>query len=76
MNTKQFGLNTFEIDFVIEIQLYLTFGSLPRVLGGGVKSFDVAHFIHVSNSHTKFGWISTHGLGGDSIPAGQTEFNF
>ena len=23
--------------------------------------------IHVSNSHTKFGWILSNGLGGDSI---------
>ena len=29
--------------------------------------------IHVSNSHTKFGWISSNGLGGDSVTDGQTE---
>ena len=27
----------------------------------------------MSNSHTKFGWISAYGLGGDSIKNGQTE---
>ena len=26
--------------------------------------------IHVSNSHTKFGWISSNGLGGDSVTDG------
>ena len=36
----------------------------PR--GGGQKFFAVARPIHVSNSHTKFGWISSNGLG-DSI---------
>ena len=29
--------------------------------------------IHVSNSHTKFGWISPNGLGGDSVMDGQTD---
>ena len=29
--------------------------------------FYVASPIYVSNSHTKFGWISSNGLGGDSI---------
>ena len=37
----------------------------PR--GQGQKQFDVARPIHVSNSHTKFGWISSDGLGGDSM---------
>ena len=38
----------------------------PR--GHGPKNnFDVARPIHVSNSHTKFGWISSNSLGGDSI---------
>ena len=37
----------------------------PR--GGAKKTFDVARPIHVSNSHTKFGLISSNGLGGDSI---------
>ena len=27
--------------------------------------------IHVSNSHTKFGWISSNGLGGDSMTDGR-----
>ena len=34
----------------------------PR--GRGQKKCAVAHPIHVSNSHTKFGWISSNGLGG------------
>ena len=35
--------------------------------------YDVAHPIHVSNSHTKFGWISSNGLGGDSVTDGRTD---
>ena len=33
----------------------------------------VAHPIHVSNTHTKFGWISSIGLGGDSVIDGRAE---
>ena len=29
--------------------------------------------IHLSNSHTKFGWITSNGLGGDSVTDGQTD---
>ena len=39
----------------------------------GPKKCAVAHPIHVSNSHTKFGWISSNGLGGDSVTDGQTD---
>ena len=38
--------------------------------------FAVSHPIHVSNSHTKFGWISSYGVGGEGITIGQREFNF
>ena len=43
----------------------------PR--GRGQKKYAVAHPIHVSNSHTKFGWISSNGLGGDSVTDGRTD---
>ena len=43
----------------------------PR--GRSQKKFDVARPIHVSNSHTKFGWISSDCLGGDSITDRQTD---
>ena len=43
----------------------------PR--GRGQNVFAVACPIHVSSSHTKFGWISFYGLGGDSITDGRTE---
>ena len=43
----------------------------PR--GRGQKKSAVAHPIHVSNSHTKFGWISSNGLGGDSVTDGRTD---
>ena len=31
------------------------------------------HRVHVSNSHSKFGWILSNGLGGDSITEGRTD---
>ena len=41
---------------------------LPGPQGVGQKTCAVAHTpMNVSNSHTKFGWISSNGLGGDSI---------
>ena len=43
----------------------------PR--GRGQKKFDVARPIHVRNSHTKFGLISSNGLGGDSITDRRTD---
>ena len=40
----------------------------PKVTRGGAKFFfAVARPIHVSSSHSKFVWISSNGLGGDSI---------
>ena len=56
-----------------DIYLYLTFWPLPKAPGGGAKKCAVAHSIHVSNSHTKFGWISSNGLGGDSVTDGRTD---
>ena len=38
-----------------------------RVPMGGAKRSAVAHLIHVSISHTKFGLISSSDLDGDSI---------
>ena len=43
------------------------FGPSPGPQGVGPKKCAVAHPIHVSNSHTKFGWISSNGLGGDRV---------
>ena len=43
----------------------------PRGRGKKKKSA-VAHPIHVSNTHTKFGCISSNGLGGDSVTDGRT----
>ena len=55
----KFGLKIFEIDLVIEIKWYLTFGPSPRPLkAGDPKTCAVACAIHVSNSHTNTGWIS------------------
>ena len=61
------GIKIFEIDFVIEIKWNLFFWPLPMAQGGGGNFFAVARPMHVSNSHTKFGWIWSNGLGGDSI---------
>ena len=41
--------------------------------GRGPKKCAVARPIYVSNSHTKFGWISSNGLGGDSVTDGRTD---
>ena len=62
----KFSINILEIDFVILIKWYLTFWP-PGPQWVGPKSA-VVRPIYVSNSHTKFGWISSNGLGG-----GQTE---
>ena len=57
MYTK-FGIKIFETDFVIEIKWYFTFWPFPRAPGGGVnKKFAIARPMHLSNPHTKFGWI-------------------
>ena len=40
---------------------------------GRAKNCAVACPIHVSNSHNKFGWILSNGLGGDSIADGRTD---
>ena len=45
----------------------------PQGPGGGAKKCAAVRPIHVSNSHTKFGWISSNGLGGDSVMDGQTD---
>ena len=66
------GIKIFENDFVIEIKWYLTFWPLPRAPGGGEK-IAIARLIYVSNSHTKFGWISSNGLRGDSITDRRTD---
>ena len=49
----------------------LTLPTGPR--GRGQKKFDFARPIHVSNSHTKFGLISSNSLGGDSITGRRTD---
>ena len=41
--------------------------------GTGQKNCAVARLIHVSNLHTKFGWISSNGFGGDSVTDRQGE---
>ena len=45
--------------------------------GGGAKNkCAVAHPIHVSNSHTKFGLISSNGLGGDNVTDGRRQLQY
>ena len=47
----KFGINIFEIDFVIEIKWYLTCWPLPKAPGDGVKKrIAAARPIHVSYS--------------------------
>ena len=69
----KFGIKVFEIGFVIEIKWYLTFGPSPGPQGAGPKTVWCCTPIHVSNSHTKFGWISSNGLRGDSITDRRTD---
>ena len=38
---------------------------------GGAKKY--VPLIHVSNTHTEYGWISSNGLGGDSVTEGRTD---
>ena len=64
------GIKIFEIDFVIEIK-YLTFWPLPRPQGRAKKVWRCTP--HSCNSHTKFGWISSNGLGRDSITDRRTD---
>ena len=73
----QFGIKIFEIDFVIEIKWYLTFWPLwkgPRWRGR--KKFAIVSPIHVCNSNTKFGWISSNSLGGESITDGRRRLQY
>ena len=49
------------------------FGPSLGPQGVGQKKCAVAHPIHVSNSHTKFGWISSNSLGGDRVTDWQTD---
>ena len=49
------------------------FDPSPGPKAAGLNNCAVACPIHVSNSHNRFGWISSNGLGGDSITDGQTD---
>ena len=48
------------------------FGPSPGPQGAEQQKSAVACPIYVSNSHTKFGWISSNGLG-DSVTDGRTD---
>ena len=45
----------------------------PQGPRGRAKKCAAVRPIHMSNSHTKFGWILSNGLGGDSLMDGQTD---
>ena len=49
------------------------FGPSPGTQGARPKTCVVARPIHMSNSHTKFGWISSNGLGWDIVMDGRTD---
>ena len=40
---------------------------------GQIIKCAVANPIYVSNTHTKYGWISSNSLGGDSVTDGRTD---
>ena len=63
----KFGIKIVEIDFVIKIVISDRLAPPQCPTGQGKTNVLFAHPIHVSNSHTKFGWISLISLGGDSI---------
>ena len=54
----------------------MIFDLLVPPQGAGPNKCAVARPIYVSISHTKFGWISSNGLGGDSVTDGQTFWPF
>ena len=58
----------FQISFVIDNLMILDLLAPPR--GRGKNKGAVARPICVRNSHIKFGWISSNGLGGDSVTDG------
>ena len=45
----------------------------PQGPRGRAKKCTVARPIYVSDSHTKFGWISSNGLGGNNVTDGRTD---
>ena len=51
----------------------MIFDLLAPPQGPRPKKCAVACPIHVSNSHTKFGWVSSNGLRGDSVTEGQMD---
>ena len=52
----------------------MIFDLLAPPQGAGPKQMVLLHApFHVSNSHNKFGWISSNGLEGDSMTDGRTE---
>ena len=53
---KKFGIQIFEIDFVIEKKIIFNSFPLPRAPGGRAKNdFAAARSKHGSNSYAKFG---------------------
>ena len=48
----------------------MIFDLLAPSQGVGENICASARPVHVSNSHTKFGWISSNGFGGDSVTDG------
>ena len=48
----------------------LTFPSVP---GSGAQKCAIKRPIHGSNSHNKVGWISSNGLGGETITDGRAD---
>ena len=51
----------------------MIFDLLTTPKGVGPIFLTVARPIYVSNSHTKYGWILSNGLGGDSITDRRTD---
>ena len=67
----QFGIKIFKR--VCYLNLNLKLFNPPQGPQGLGQKYAVARPIYVSNSHTKFGWILSIGLGADSITDRRTD---
>ena len=63
----KFCIKSLKLTLLLKFNDIWPFDPSPGPKGAGLFFFAVACPIHVSNSHTKFSWISSNGLGGDSI---------
>ena len=66
-HTQSLVYNSLKLTLQLKFNDIWPFDPSPEPRGWGQKRCAVACPIHVSDSHTKFGWILFNGFGGDSI---------